>query len=214
MNDLITICFDSEKPTVNVRELHAALEVETRYNDWFARMCEYGFVEGKDHYSVLSNGEGFGKAAVRTDHKLTVSMAKEICMLQRTPKGKQFREYFISVEEAWNTPEKIMERALQIAHERAVEAEKRVFGLLEEKEDLEIALNSSLNYYTVAKYNSTHKMGWNMRKCQEIGRKMTHFCNAHHYKIQKCKTNDERFGETNSYPLTAWTDFLGGSENG
>jgi anti-repressor protein len=64
MNELIAINYNGEHPTVSGRELHASLGVETRYNDWFARMCEYGFEEGKDHYSILSNGEGFGKAAI------------------------------------------------------------------------------------------------------------------------------------------------------
>lgn len=116
MNELICVNYDADRPTVLGRDLHAALGVETRYNDWFTRMCEYGFTEGSDYYSILSNGDGFGKAATRTDHQLTLAMAKELCMLQRTEKGKQFRAYFISVEEAWNKPESVMARALQLAN--------------------------------------------------------------------------------------------------
>lgn len=112
MNELIKICYESEQPTVSGRELHEALEVETRYNDWFVRMCEYGFSEGTDFYSNMSKSSG-GRPS--TDHALTIPMAKEICMLQRTDKGKQFRQYFISVEEAWNTPEMVMSRALRMA---------------------------------------------------------------------------------------------------
>ena len=129
MNELIPIQYESEKPTVSGRGLHALLELETRYNDWFLRMCEYGFQEGKDFYSILSKSSGGRPGA---DHAITIPMAKELCMLQRTAKGKQCREYFISCEEAWNSPDKIMERALQIAHRRALEAERRIFGLVEE----------------------------------------------------------------------------------
>ena len=51
MNELIKITYDNDRPTVSARELHEFLEVDTRYNDWFLRMCEYGFSEGIDFYS-------------------------------------------------------------------------------------------------------------------------------------------------------------------
>lgn len=120
MNELITINYENERPTVSGRELHEALEVKTAYKDWFPRMCEYGFTEGED-FNPLKNeqvrDEG-GRQVVReiTDHALTIPMAKELCMLQRNEKGKQFRQYFIKVEEAWNSPEMIMKRALEIAN--------------------------------------------------------------------------------------------------
>ena len=129
-------------------------------------------------------------------------------MLQRTAKGKEFREYFISCEEAWNSPEKIMERAFQIARQRAVEAERRIFGLLEEKETLEIALNESIQFFTVAKYNSVYKKGWSISQCQSIGKKLSAYCRTRSIKIRQCETNDERFGAVNSYPITAWEDFM------
>ena len=118
MNELIKVNYESEQPTVSGRELHEFLEVETRYNDWFPRMCEYGFIEEKDYYSFLSNGNGFGKAATRTDHALTIPMAKEICMLQRNERGRQARQYFLQLEAAWNTPEAVMARALKLADQQ------------------------------------------------------------------------------------------------
>jgi len=51
----------------------------------------------------------------KQDHQLTIPMAKEICMLQRNEKGKQFRQYFIQIEESWNSPEMVMSRALKMA---------------------------------------------------------------------------------------------------
>ena len=113
MNELIKINYDSERPTVSGRDLHDALKVKTAYKDWFPRMCEYGFTEGTDFCSFLSESTG-GRPA--TDHQLTINMAKELCMIQRNELGKQFRQYFIQVEEQWNSPEAIMARALQLAN--------------------------------------------------------------------------------------------------
>jgi phage anti-repressor protein len=206
MNPLIPVNYGSEKPTVNGRELHKELNVETRYNDWFPRMCEYGFTEGKDFYSFLSKSDG-GRPS--TDHAVSIAMAKELCMLQRSEMGKKFRQYFISIEEAWNSPEKVMERALHIAHQRAIEAERKIFALTEDNETLEIALNTSLKYYTVAKYNKVFHKNWSLAHCQVVGKHLSAYCRSRAITIRACETNDERFGAVNSYPITAWEDFLG-----
>ncbi|MCD8397589.1 MAG: phage antirepressor KilAC domain-containing protein [Lachnospiraceae bacterium] len=126
MDGLIAINYDGRQPTVSGRELHAALGIMTRYNDWFARMCEFGFVEGKDYYSILSNRSDGLPGKPRNDHEMALSMAKEICMLQRSEAGRRFRQYFIEVEEAWNKPELVMARALQLA-------QKTVEQLIQEK---------------------------------------------------------------------------------
>ena len=129
MTELIKVNYDEsmDKPTVSGRDLHEALGVETRYNDWFKRMTEYGFTENDDFYSNLSKTSDGGRPA--TDHQLTIPMAKEICMLQRNEKGKQFRQYFIKVEEAWNSPEMVMKRALEIANRKVEELKQRTFSL-------------------------------------------------------------------------------------
>lgn len=206
INELIPINYDGEKPTVSGRVLHFRLCVKEKYTDWFKRMCEYGFVENKDYLLVSEISETNNPknpTTTRIDHALTIQMAKELCMIQRTEKGKQCRQYFIAVEEAWNSPEKIMERAWQIAHQRAIEAEKRIFALLETNETLEIALNESLRFYTVAKYNKEFNKKWTLEQCQRIGKRMSAYCRSHSVEIRKCETNDERFGAVNSYPLTA-----------
>jgi len=205
VKDLIPINYESEKPTVRGRDLHEALKVETRYNDWFSRMCGYGFSEGKDFYSYLSKSDN-GRPS--TEHAVSIAMAKEVCMLQRSEMGRKFRQYFISVEEAWNSPEKVMERALQIAHQRAIEAERRILALTEENETLEIALNTSLQFYTVAKYNRIFNMKWSLAQCQAIGKRLSAYCRSRAIEIRICETNDERFGAVNSYPIIAWEDFL------
>lgn len=121
MNELININYDSDRPTVLGRELHEKLRIKTVYPNWFNRMCEYGFEDGKDYMTVSKNvirADGTKMPQMQAEHQLTVDMAKQICMIQRTDIGRQFREYFISVEEQWNSPDAIMQRALQIANSR------------------------------------------------------------------------------------------------
>ena len=120
MNELITITTNEVgEPTVLGRELHEFLGVKTLYKDWFPRMVEYGFTEGKDFNPLKNEQVRFeGNREVTReliDHLLTIDMAKEICMIQRTEVGKQARQYFIQVEKDYNSPEKIMARALRIA---------------------------------------------------------------------------------------------------
>lgn len=115
MNEIaIVINYSDEKPTVSGRELHAALKVETPYKKWFDRMTEYGFTEGEDFWTNLSESTG-GRPS--TDHQLTIDMAKELCMIQRTEIGKRCREYFLTIERNWNSPESVMARALQFANQ-------------------------------------------------------------------------------------------------
>ena len=119
MDSLIAINYGNDQPTLSARELHEFLEVKTAFKDWFPRMCEYGFTEGVD-FNPLKNEqvrvEG-GRQVTRevTDYQITISMAKELCMIQRNERGKQARQYFIAVEEAYNSPEKVMARALKMA---------------------------------------------------------------------------------------------------
>lgn len=113
MNELVKVNFDTQ--TVSARELHEQLHIGTRFNDWFPRMCEYGFEEGKEYYSKMSKtSESGGRPSV--DYDISVDMAKQICMIQRTPEGKAVRQYLIDLEKAWNTPEQVMARALKIAN--------------------------------------------------------------------------------------------------
>lgn len=120
MNELINIkTSETGEPSVSGRELHEFLGVKTLYKDWFPRMIEYGFTEGKDFNPLKNEQVRFegNREVVRelTDHLLTIDMAKEIAMIQRTDRGKQARQYFIQVEKDYNSPEKIMARALRIA---------------------------------------------------------------------------------------------------
>lgn len=130
MNDLIKVKFDEtagNMPTISGRELHQALEVGTQYTKWFDRMCGYGFSENADFVTVSQKRlTAQGNETTFTDHALSLDMAKELCMIQRTPKGKECREYFLEIERRWNSPEAVMARALKMADVKLLEATQKI----------------------------------------------------------------------------------------
>ncbi|WP_288588206.1 phage antirepressor KilAC domain-containing protein [uncultured Streptococcus sp.] len=123
MNNLINVTLnENQEPVVSGRQLHKVLGVRTAYKDWFPRMTEYGFAENEDFSSFLSKSTG---GRPKQDHVLKLDMAKEIAMIQRTDKGKEVRQYFIQVEKDFNSPEKIMARALKIADRKIISLEHK-----------------------------------------------------------------------------------------
>ena len=112
MGELIPINYDGEQPTVSARELHKGLEIKSKYADWFKNMSAYGFTENIDYFTVSKNLENGGRTI---EHEISVDMAKQICMIQRSETGKQYRQYCLDLEKAWNTPEQVFARALKMA---------------------------------------------------------------------------------------------------
>lgn len=99
MKELIKVEINNGEQVISARELYGFLEVKTRYNDWFLRMCEYGFVESVDYTAITQKRvTAQGNETTYVDHAISLSMAKELSMIQRTEKGKQARLYFIECE--------------------------------------------------------------------------------------------------------------------
>jgi phage anti-repressor protein len=120
LNQLIKVeVNERQEQVVSGRELHRILEVRTEYLHWIERRVGDGcFVEGVDYILVGQKRQTNNPKNPFTeyaDHILKLGMAKELCMLERNDKGKQARQYFIQVEKDWNSPEKVMARALIIA---------------------------------------------------------------------------------------------------
>ena len=135
---LIPINYDGEQPTVSARDLHEGLEIKTAFRDWFPRMCEYGFEAGRD-FNPLKNErvriEGDREVTRElTDYNISVDMAKQICMIQRSEKGRMYRQYFLDLEKAWNTPEQVFARALKVADREIEKLKTNNAALLEDVE--------------------------------------------------------------------------------
>ena len=101
MNKLIKIEYESDRPTVSARELHKALQIKTKFHDWFKRMCTYGFIEGIHYYPILSNRSDGKAGKPKTDYQLTVEMGKHICTVQKNEMGYKFREYLFKCEQSY-----------------------------------------------------------------------------------------------------------------
>lgn len=130
MNELIKV--DNNTQTVSARELHKALEIEKRFSAWFETNSQ-GFVEGEDFTTVLLGTEVQNNGGIQIreleDHNLSVDMAKHICLMSRTEKGKECRQYLIDLEKAWNTPEQIMARALRVADQTIASLNQKVLEM-------------------------------------------------------------------------------------
>ena len=95
----INIREENGKQTVSARELHEKLEVTERFSSWFDRMLKYGFEENVDFTSVKSfTVVNNGAQKPIDEYYISIDMAKEICMIQRSDKGRMFRQYFIECE--------------------------------------------------------------------------------------------------------------------
>lgn len=114
MNEIIPVKHnDNNEICISGRDLHTFLQVDSNYTTWFERMAEYGFEIEKDFIPFLEESTG---GRPKQDHIIKLDMAKELSMIQRTERGKRARQYFIQIEKEYNSPEKIMARALQIAN--------------------------------------------------------------------------------------------------
>ena len=122
MIPMLRVEVKNDRPLICARELYEALGIKTQYSVWIDRIISLGFVSGQDFYPKMNKSTG-GRCSV--DHYITVDMAKHICMLLRNEKGKLYRQYFLELEKAWNQPEQVMARALQLANTQIAQLQEQ-----------------------------------------------------------------------------------------
>lgn len=125
MNELIKIENRGEKQFISAKELYDKLGMDkSHWKRWSVNNIESNdfFTENMDYQTFATKANG----NETKDYWITIDMAKHLCMMSRTTKSHEIREYFIKIEQAWNTPEMIMKRALEIANKRAEEATQKL----------------------------------------------------------------------------------------
>lgn len=166
MNELFNVTTNGDKLTLSARELYKELNIAGRFSRWFEQMSEYGFEENVDYTSVQNCTEVQNNGGIQVrelqDYQITLDMAKEIAMLQRNEKGKEIRRKLIELEKAWNSPEKVMARALDIAH-------KTIANLQIENEEMK---PKAIFADTVAASDSSILVGQEAKLISQSGCKM------------------------------------------
>lgn len=117
MEEIIKVNYDKEQPTVSARELYKRLEIKYRFSRWVESNFSE-FTKDEDYFGadIDVQGNQYGGTQTVDDYDLTIDMAKHLCLMSKTEKGKICRQYLIDLDKAWNTPEQVMARALEIAH--------------------------------------------------------------------------------------------------
>jgi len=134
MNELLKVNYDNDRITLSARELHKFLGVTERFGNWFERMNQYGFQESIDYLGrKVFNTQAHQELQ---DYEITLDMAKEIAMIQRSDKGKEVRQYFLELERRWNSPEAVMNRALEYSRKQVKALMEEKQGLIEENKEL------------------------------------------------------------------------------
>lgn len=127
MNELINITLnENHEPVVSARDLHKGLEVKTRFSQWVEQNFKI-LEEGYDFTSVVGTTVvNNGATREIQDYALSLDASKNLAMISKTEKGAQVRKYFIQVEKDFNSPEKIMARALLMADKKVHKLEAQI----------------------------------------------------------------------------------------
>jgi anti-repressor protein len=147
MNELIKINYNDERQTTSARSLWEFLgQPYGRFNEWFDQFKGYGFVESVDFRSLAEITVKPQGGRPSADYEITLDMAKELAMIQRTEKGKQARQYFLEIERQWNSPEALFARALKMADRKinSLEAERGELKTIIQKQSPKVLFANSV----------------------------------------------------------------------
>lgn len=201
---LIPITENNGKQAVSARALYDFLGCTERFQSWFDRQLQYGFDENKDYvgckvFNTLANQE-------LQDYAMTLSMAKEVSMIQRNEKGKQARSYFIACEEKLREPKTLSpsELILQLAqvnveNERKIKAlEEKTIELKNEVDEIKQRTTTELKRSTIVAYVSRNNIKLDVQRYGAMGRKASSLCKKKGVEITKIP--DVRWGNVSVFP--------------
>lgn len=185
---------------VSARELHAFLEIKTEFKDWASRRIkEYGFIEGRDFCSFLSESSG-GRPS--KEYAITLDMAKELAMVEKTDKGREARKYFIECEKKLKqgslpatTGQMLvqMAQAYEALERKQLEQEDRIKRV----ESKQQAFEEGFSYFSVLGYGVHKGITFDLGTAQQIGKQAATLSRDKELPIDRVK--DPRFGYVNAY---------------
>ncbi len=220
-NELIKVTVKNDQQLVSARELYKGLGIKRRFSAWWEQNGKE-FEEDIDFQPVLISTPRENRGNIELqDYALTIDMAKQLCLLSRTKKGKEYREYLIEIEKKWNDPQNVVQRAMDILHSENLQLKlenKSLNRQLEESNkkasyldvilgttDAMVTTQIAMDYgYTAVKFNKLlyalgiqHKVNgqWILYKAY-MGKK---------YTTTKLHTYTDKHGKDHAKPLTAWT---------
>ena len=201
--------------TVNARELHAFLEVQTRFNDWIKnRIEQYDFVENQDFLVVtekkVTMTDAGEKATLIKEYHITLDMAKELSMVERNEKGKQARKYFIECEKKLTQPKPMtqIELIAVIANQMA-EQERKSLELdnrLQVVEQKQQQLNQDNDHFTIKGFCSLHQLDLSNGKMSALSRKAKKLSDVKDYTYHEI--TDPRWGKVRTYHKDILTELF------
>ena len=199
---------ENGKQLVSAKELHEFLGIGVHFSTWMKRMCEYGFEEDID-FSILKSGNPNGGIAKIADYAITIDMAKELSMIQRTEKGKQARLYFIECEKQLKTIDLKANLLLAIYNggQEGVAASKKLTEmevaaatqpLLEENKELKIQTQKDREWFSIKRVAMINNTSWKNYKWKDLKNAGIELG----YTVKK--VFDANYGEVNAYHIDVW----------
>ena len=220
-NELIKVTVKNDQQLVSARDLYKGLGIKRRFSAWWEQNSN-DFKENSDFQRVLISTPRENRGSIELqDYALTIDMAKQLCLLSRTKKDKEYREYLIKIEKKWNDPQNVVQRAMDILHSENLQLKlenKSLSRQLEESNkkasyldvilgttDAMVTTQIAMDYgYSAIKFNKLlHQLGiqhkvngqWILYKAY-MGKK---------YTTTKLRTYTDKHGKDHAKPLTAWT---------
>ena len=220
-NELIKVTVKNDQQLVSARDLYRGLDIKRRFSAWWEQNSK-DFEENNDFQRVLISTPRENRGSIELqDYALTIDMAKQLCLLSRTKKGKEYREYLIEVEKKWNDPQHVIKRAMDILKSENLQLKlenKNLTRQLDESNKkanyLDVILGTTdailttqiaMDYgYSAREFNKLlnrikiqHKVNgqWILYKAY-MGKK---------YTTTKLYSYTDKYGKDHAKPLTAWT---------
>ena len=220
-NELIKVTVKNDQQLVSARDLYKGLGIKRRFSAWWEQNSK-DFEENNDFQRVLISTPRENRGSIELqDYALTIDMAKQLCLLSRTKKGKEYREYLIEVEKKWNDPQHVIQRAIDILKSENLQLKLENKNLTRQLEES----NKKANYLDVILGTTDAILttqiamdyGYSAREFNQLLNriKIQHKVNGQwilyksymgkNYTTTKLYSYTDKYGKDHSKPLTAWT---------